>query len=81
MVHGDALSQRLWYCRRSSRSLGWCGTALISSENRSHEGLVTYPVLVCPKVAPSYERDRVTDVDLIAELNNCGFVATKGLRS
>jgi hypothetical protein len=58
--------------------------SLISSGNRSHEALVTYPVLVCPLVSPSYERDRVTDVALIAELNTAALwqrkaCAAKGL--
>jgi len=47
--------------------------SLISSGNRSHEALVTYPVLVCPLVSPSYERDRVTDVALIAELSTAAL--------
>jgi hypothetical protein len=47
--------------------------SLISSGNRSHEALVTYPVLMCPLVSPSYERDRVTDVALIAELSTAAL--------
>ena len=47
--------------------------SLIFSGNRSHEALVTYPVLVCPLVSPSYEQDRVTDVALIAELNTAAL--------
>jgi hypothetical protein len=47
--------------------------SLIFSGNRSHEALVTYPVLVCPLVSPSYEQDCVTDVTLIAELNTAAL--------
>jgi hypothetical protein len=47
--------------------------SLIFSGNCSHEALVTYPVLVCPLVSPSYEQDRVTDVALIAELNTAAL--------
>jgi len=47
--------------------------SLIFPGNRSHEALVTYPVLVCPLVSPSYEQGRVTDVALIVELNTAAL--------